>query len=73
MYLPNEMCGSMMGFSLSLAIAAIFFFPLQGAYHRNVANSTILGLASCGLLGAGGCIHMLRRWRKHTLQNARSL
>ncbi|KAL6857147.1 hypothetical protein ACP4OV_018529 [Aristida adscensionis] len=73
MYLPNELRGGMMSFSLSLANAAIFVFLLQGAYHRSVANSTILGLASCGLLGAGGCIHMLRRWRKHTRQSARSL
>ncbi|XP_062196830.1 uncharacterized protein LOC133899782 [Phragmites australis] len=73
MYLPNELRGGMMSFSLSLANAVIFVIVLQGAYHRNIANSTILGLASCGLLGAGGCIHMLRRWRKHTRQNARSL
>jgi hypothetical protein len=50
------------------------FFRLQGsAHHRRVANSTILSLASYGLLGAGGCVHMLRRWRKHTRLNARSL
>ncbi|KAL6659548.1 hypothetical protein ACP70R_003588 [Stipagrostis hirtigluma subsp. patula] len=73
MYLPNELRGGMMSFSHSLSNAAIFVFLLQGAYHRNIANSTILGLASCGLLGAGGCIHMLRRWRKHTRQNPRSL
>ncbi|XP_062192932.1 uncharacterized protein LOC133896359 [Phragmites australis] len=73
MYLPNELRGGMMSFSLSVANAAIFIFILQGAYHRNVANSTIMGLASSGLLGAGGCIHMLRRWRKHTRQNTRSL
>nr|CAB3481911.1 unnamed protein product [Digitaria exilis] len=73
MYLPNELRGGMMSFSLTLANAAIFVFLLQGAHRRSVANSTILGLASCGLLGAGGCIHMLRRWRKHTRQNARSL
>ncbi|XP_066330623.1 uncharacterized protein [Miscanthus floridulus] len=72
-YLPNELRGGMMSFSLSLANAAIFIFLLQGAHHRRVANSTILSLASYGLLGAGGCIHMLRRWRKHTRQNARSL
>lgn len=119
-YLPNELRGGMMSFSLSLANAAIFvfllqvkppiwstvsscqlslnmlcpyvhavltvvhffferknsgsfFFPPQGAHPRNISNSTILGLASYGLLGAGGCIHMLRRWRKHTRQNARSL
>ncbi|CAO2164649.1 unnamed protein product [Urochloa humidicola] len=73
MYLPNELRGGMMSFSLSLANAAIFIFLLQGAHPRNVANSTILGLASYGLLGAAGCIHMLRRWRKHSRQNARSL
>ncbi|XP_025820349.1 molybdate-anion transporter isoform X2 [Panicum hallii] len=73
MYLPNELRGGMMSFSLSLANAAIFVFLLQDAHRRNIENSTILGLASCGLLGAGGCIHMLRRWRKHTRQNARSL
>nr|CAB3479746.1 unnamed protein product [Digitaria exilis] len=73
MYLPNELRGGMMSFSLTLANAAIFVFLLQGAHRRSVANSTILGLASCGLLGAGGCIHMLRWWRKHTRQNARSL
>ncbi|KAM0839103.1 hypothetical protein ACQ4PT_060527 [Festuca glaucescens] len=73
MYLPNELRGGMMSFSLALANAPIFIFLIQGAYHRNIANSTILGLAACGLLSAGGCIHMLRRWRKHTRQNARSL
>ncbi|CAO2200188.1 unnamed protein product [Urochloa humidicola] len=73
MYLPNELRGGMMSFSLSLANAAIFIFLLQGSHPRNIANSSILGLASCGLLGAGGCIHMLRRWRKHTRQNPRSL
>ncbi|PUZ49871.1 hypothetical protein GQ55_6G013400 [Panicum hallii var. hallii] len=73
MYLPNELRGGMMSFSLSLANAAIFVFLLQDAHPRNIENSTILGLASCGLLGAGGCIHMLRQWRKHTRQNARSL
>jgi len=73
MYLPNELRGGMMSFSLSLANAAIFVFLLQDTHPRSIANSTILGLASCGLLGAGGCIHMLRRWRKHTRQNARSL
>ncbi|CAO2210341.1 unnamed protein product [Urochloa humidicola] len=73
MYLPNELRGGMMSFSLSLANAAIFVFLLQGAHPRNIANSSILGLASCGLLGAGGCIHMLRRWRKHTRQNPRTL
>ncbi|CAL5008958.1 unnamed protein product [Urochloa decumbens] len=73
MYLPNELRGGMMSFSLSLANAAIFIFLLQGAHPRNIANSSILGLASCGLLGAGGCVHMLRRWRKHTRQNPRSL
>ncbi|CAD6266349.1 unnamed protein product [Miscanthus lutarioriparius] len=73
MYLPNELRGGMMSFSLSLANAAIFIFLLQGAHHRCFANSTILFLASYGLLGAGGCIHMLRRWRKHAWQNARSL
>ncbi|KAK3122563.1 hypothetical protein QOZ80_8AG0615310 [Eleusine coracana subsp. coracana] len=73
MYLPNELRGGMMSLSLSLANAATFVFLLQGAYHRNVANSTFLGLASVGLLGAGGCIHMLRRWRKHTRQSTRSL
>lgn len=99
-YLPNELRGGMMSFSLSLANAGIFVFLLQVAIWsplvsehiccahiskrcwqrflspagcRSVANSTILGLASCGPLGAGGCIHMLRRWRKHTRQNARSL
>lgn len=72
-YLPNELRGGMMSFSLSLGNAAIFVFLLQGAHPRSIPNSTILGLASCGLLGAGGCIHMLRRWRKHTRQNARSL
>jgi len=72
MYLPNELRGGMMSFSLSLANAAIFVFLLQDAHPRSIANSTILGLASCGLLGAGGCIRMLRR-RKHTRQNARSL
>ncbi|CAD6266402.1 unnamed protein product [Miscanthus lutarioriparius] len=66
MYLPNELRGGMMSFSLSLANAAIFIFLLQGAHHRRVTNSTILSLASYGLLGAGGCIHILRRWRKHT-------
>ncbi|CAL5000765.1 unnamed protein product [Urochloa decumbens] len=73
MYLPNELRGGMMSFSLSLANAAIFIFLLQGAHPQNIANSIILGLASCGLLVAGGCIHMLRRWRKHTRQNPRSL
>ncbi|KAG2581164.1 molybdate-anion transporter-like [Panicum virgatum] len=73
MYLPNELRGGMMSFSLSLANAAIFVFLLQDTHPRSIANSTILGLASCGLLGAGGCIHMLRRWRKHTRQNGRSL
>ncbi|CAD6266348.1 unnamed protein product [Miscanthus lutarioriparius] len=66
MYLPNELRGGMMSFSLSLANAVIFIFLLQGAHHRRVTNSTILSLASYGLLGAGGCIHILRRWRKHT-------
>ncbi|KAG8046334.1 hypothetical protein GUJ93_ZPchr0008g13278 [Zizania palustris] len=73
MYLPNELRGGMMSFSLGLAHAAIFIFLMQGAYHQNIANSTILGLAACGLLVAGGCIHLLRRWRKHTWQNSRSL
>ncbi|KAL5220229.1 hypothetical protein ABZP36_024942 [Zizania latifolia] len=73
MYLPNELRGGMMSFSLGLAHAAIFIFLMQGAYHQNIANSTILGLAACGLLVAGGCIHLLRRWRKHTWQNTRSL
>lgn len=74
MYLPNELRGGMMSFSMSLANAATFVFLIQGsAHHRHVANSTILSLASYGLLGAGGCVHMLRRWRKHTRLNARSL
>lgn len=74
MYLPNELRGGMMSFSMSLANAATFVFLIQGsAHHRRVANSTILSLASYGLLGAGGCVHMLRRWRKHTRLNARSL
>nr|ACL53678.1 unknown [Zea mays] len=64
MYLPNELRGGMMSFSMSLANAATFVFLIQGsAHHRHVANSTILSLASYGLLGAGGCVHMLRRWR----------
>ncbi|KAM3211487.1 hypothetical protein ACQJBY_064945 [Aegilops geniculata] len=73
MYLPNELRGGMMSFSLALGNAPMFIFLIQGAYHGNIANSTILGLAACGLLSAGGCIHMLRRWRKHTRQNVRSL
>lgn len=74
MYLPNELRGGMMSFSMSLANAATFVFLIQGsAHHLRVANSTILSLASYGLLGAGGCVHMLRRWRKHTRLNARSL
>ncbi|KAF0900822.1 hypothetical protein E2562_035319 [Oryza meyeriana var. granulata] len=73
MYLPNELRGGMMSFSLGLANAAIIFFLMQGAYHQNVANSTILGFAACGLLVAGGCIHMLKRRRKHTRQDTRSL
>ncbi|KQJ94855.1 molybdate-anion transporter isoform X2 [Brachypodium distachyon] len=74
MYLPNELRGGMMSFSLALANAPIFIFLLQGAYRQNFANSTILGLAVCGLLAAGGCIHvLLRRWRKHGRHNARSL
>ncbi|WVZ95435.1 hypothetical protein U9M48_041201 [Paspalum notatum var. saurae] len=73
MYLPNELRGGMMIFSLSLANAATLVFLFQGAQRRSVANSTILSLASYGLLGAGACIHMLRRWRKHTRQNTRSL
>lgn len=74
MYLPNELRGGMMSFSMSLANGATFVFLIQGsAHHRRVANSTILSLASYGLLGAGGCVHMLRRWRKHTRLNARSL
>ncbi|XP_044959728.1 molybdate-anion transporter [Hordeum vulgare subsp. vulgare] len=73
MYLPNELRGGMMSFSLTLGNVPMFIFLIQGAYHGNIANSTILGLAACGLLSAGGCIHMLRRWRKHTRQNVRSL
>uniref|UniRef100_A0A0D9X3T2 Uncharacterized protein n=1 Tax=Leersia perrieri TaxID=77586 RepID=A0A0D9X3T2_9ORYZ len=72
MYLPNELRGGMMSFSLGLANAAIFIVLMQGAYHQNIANSTILGFAACGLLVAGGCIHMLRRRRKHTRQDTRS-
>ncbi|XP_006659060.3 molybdate-anion transporter [Oryza brachyantha] len=73
MYLPNELRGGMMSFSLGLANAALFIFLMQGAYHQNIANSTILGFAACGLLVSGGCIHMLRRRRKHPRQDTRSL
>ncbi|XP_042458761.1 molybdate-anion transporter-like [Zingiber officinale] len=69
MYLPNELRGGMITFSLAPANAALLFVLLQGGYHRNLENSTIMALAAFGLLIASGCIYKLRSWRKMSRQN----
>ncbi|XP_073011503.1 uncharacterized protein [Typha latifolia] len=69
MYLPNELRGGMISLSLAPANSAILLVLIEGGYHRKIENSTIMALAAFGLFSAGGCIHMLRWWRKHPRQN----
>ncbi|EHA8587766.1 molybdate-anion transporter [Cocos nucifera] len=69
MYIPNELRGGMISFSLAPANAAICLVLLQGGYHWKLANSMIMALAALGLLAAAGCIHVLRWWRKQPCQN----
>ncbi|XP_074568170.1 uncharacterized protein LOC141824739 isoform X2 [Curcuma longa] len=66
-YLPNEFCGGMIAFSLALANAALLFV-LQGGYHWNLENSTIIALVVFGLLIATGCIYKLGSWRKMSVK-----
>ncbi|OAY70912.1 hypothetical protein ACMD2_24322 [Ananas comosus] len=73
MYLPNELRGGMITLSLAPANAVILLVLINRAYNRSIENSTIMALAACGLLTAGACIHILRRWRKHPRQNWRNL
>ncbi|XP_020090206.1 molybdate-anion transporter isoform X2 [Ananas comosus] len=72
-YLPNELRGGMITLSLAPANAVILLVLINRAYNRSIENSTIMALAACGLLTAGACIHILRRWRKHPRQNWRNL
>lgn len=73
MYVPNELRGGMMSFSLAPANAAVWFILVQGGYYHNIENAVIFALSAVGLLSAAGCIYVLRWWRKHPRQNWRKL
>lgn len=69
MYVPNELRGGMMGFSLAPANAAILLSVVQGGYYRNVGNAALMAFGVCGLLLAAGCMHALKQWGKQPYNN----
>ncbi|KAL2348332.1 hypothetical protein Fmac_002332 [Flemingia macrophylla] len=69
MYVPNELRGGMMGFSLAPANAAILLSLVQGGYYRNIGNAALMAFSVFGLLLAAGCIHALKQWGKQPLKN----
>ncbi|KAK8944115.1 hypothetical protein KSP39_PZI008531 [Platanthera zijinensis] len=69
MYVPSELRGGMISTSLVPANAAFLSVLVIGGYYRSLSNAVIMALASMGLLISVGCIHLLRRWKKHTHQN----
>ncbi|XP_010940954.1 uncharacterized protein [Elaeis guineensis] len=69
MYVPNELRGGMISFSLAPASAAVLLVLIQGGYHQNLANAMIMALAALGLLAAAGCIHLLTSWSKQPRPN----
>ncbi|EHA8592135.1 putative molybdate-anion transporter [Cocos nucifera] len=71
MYVPNELRGGMISFSLAPANAAVLLVLIQGGYHQNLANAMIMALAALGLLAAAGCIHLLTLWSKQPHPNWR--
>lgn len=73
LYVPNELRGGMMSFSLAPANAAILFVLIQGGYHQNLGNAAIMVLSALGLLAGAGCIHVLRWSRKHPRQSWHTL
>ncbi|KAK6923120.1 Molybdate-anion transporter [Dillenia turbinata] len=73
MYVPNELRGGMISLSLVPANAATFFFLVQDGYYRNIGNATIMGFAALGLIGAAGCMYLLKRLGKQPHQNSHKL
>lgn len=69
LYVPSELRGGMISTSLVPANAAFLFVLVIGGYYRSLSNAVIMALASMGLLISVGCIHLLRRWKKHPHQN----
>ncbi|KAL2906396.1 Molybdate-anion transporter [Bienertia sinuspersici] len=69
MYVPNELRAGMISLSLAPANAAILFVLFQGAYYRNVNNSTIIAFAALSLFLAAGCMHMLKNLGKQPHQS----
>ncbi|PRQ48140.1 putative molybdate-anion transporter, major facilitator superfamily domain-containing protein [Rosa chinensis] len=69
MYVPNALRGGMISLSQAPANAAILLFLVQGKYHNNIGNSTIIAFAALGLFTAAGCMHVLKRWGKQPYQN----
>ncbi|XP_042508075.1 molybdate-anion transporter [Macadamia integrifolia] len=69
MYVPNELRGGMISLSTAPANAAMLIVLIQGGYHRNVGNATIMAFAAFGLFSAAGCMHQLKKWGKHPHQN----
>ncbi|XP_043708915.1 molybdate-anion transporter isoform X2 [Telopea speciosissima] len=69
MYVPNELRGGMINLSTAPANAAMVFVLIQGGYHRNFGNATIMAFAAFGLFSAAGCMHVLKKWGKQPHQN----
>lgn len=73
MYLPNDLRGGMIGFSLAPANAAVLLFLVHGGYYRSVSNAAIMAFAAVGLFAAAGCMHVLKRLGKQPYQHLRKL
>ncbi|KAF7828645.1 molybdate-anion transporter [Senna tora] len=69
MYVPNELRGGMMGFSLAPANAAILLSLVQGGYYKNVGNAALMAIGMFGLITAAGCMHALKQCGKQPYQN----
>ncbi|XP_020230348.1 uncharacterized protein LOC109811117 [Cajanus cajan] len=69
MYVPNELRGGMMGFSLAPANAAILLSLVQGGYYRNIGNGALMAFGVFGLLLAAGCMHALKQLGKQPYNN----
>ncbi|KAJ4783892.1 Major facilitator superfamily protein [Rhynchospora pubera] len=65
MYMPNEVRGGMISMSMGPANAAILLVMLAGAYHKAIVNSAIMAVSAFALLTSCGCVHMLKRSKKH--------
>ncbi|RDY04964.1 Molybdate-anion transporter, partial [Mucuna pruriens] len=69
MYVPNELRGGMIGFSLAPANAALLLSVVQGGYYRNVGNAALMAIGVFGLLLAAGCMHALKQLGKQPYNN----